>query len=342
MEWPLLETGDRRFRVDDDKYLKNLEELSAEVHKYVAPSSPSSTIAVLGAASTLLSPREWPPRRSRCTPVRRPRRRAATRPHHRGDRGIGRSVRLGSRRLQQAGWDGIEINAAADHLFHSFLSRFWNKRTTSTARRAWRTAPASSCSDQRDQEALRTDFPLQLLMNASRSAPVTRPHRRGRQGDRPHLRGQRGRLAARALSLSGMHQGSYLPDNLFYPSLTSARRVPQGDGLEPQRGVVQRSSGGGYQAGGRYPGDDGGRFDADSAEKVLSEARRTISASTAASSPTMTMQQDTRRPRTRRAALHQVRPLQQYLQRGAALPHQRLLRHRLLRLGAARPLKRCL
>jgi len=37
MEWPLLEVGDRRFRVDDDKYLKNLEELSAEVHKYGCP-----------------------------------------------------------------------------------------------------------------------------------------------------------------------------------------------------------------------------------------------------------------------------------------------------------------
>jgi 2,4-dienoyl-CoA reductase-like NADH-dependent reductase (Old Yellow Enzyme family) len=37
MEWPLLEEGDRRFRVDDDKYLKNLEELSAEVHKHGVP-----------------------------------------------------------------------------------------------------------------------------------------------------------------------------------------------------------------------------------------------------------------------------------------------------------------
>ena len=36
MEWPLLEEGDRRFRVDDDKYLKELEELAAEVHKYGA------------------------------------------------------------------------------------------------------------------------------------------------------------------------------------------------------------------------------------------------------------------------------------------------------------------
>jgi 2,4-dienoyl-CoA reductase-like NADH-dependent reductase (Old Yellow Enzyme family) len=37
MEWPLLEEGDRRFRIDDDKYLKQLEELAAEVHKYGVP-----------------------------------------------------------------------------------------------------------------------------------------------------------------------------------------------------------------------------------------------------------------------------------------------------------------
>ena len=37
MEWPLLEEGDRRFRIDNDKYIPNLAELSAEVHKYGVP-----------------------------------------------------------------------------------------------------------------------------------------------------------------------------------------------------------------------------------------------------------------------------------------------------------------
>ena len=31
-------------------------------------------------------------------------------------------------RAQKAGFDGIELNAACTHLFHSFLSPFWNKR----------------------------------------------------------------------------------------------------------------------------------------------------------------------------------------------------------------------
>ena len=37
MEWPLLEDGDRRFRVDNDKYIPKLRELSAEVHKHGVP-----------------------------------------------------------------------------------------------------------------------------------------------------------------------------------------------------------------------------------------------------------------------------------------------------------------
>ena len=48
MEWPLLEEGDRRFRIDDDKYIKNLAELAAEVHKYgvphLHPALPSGTL----------------------------------------------------------------------------------------------------------------------------------------------------------------------------------------------------------------------------------------------------------------------------------------------------------
>lgn len=31
-------------------------------------------------------------------------------------------------RVQKASYDGLEINADADHLFHSFISRYWNRR----------------------------------------------------------------------------------------------------------------------------------------------------------------------------------------------------------------------
>ncbi len=64
MEWPLAETGDRRFRVDDDKYIKNLSELDRrESTSTAVPSSCSSTIAVRGGASITPWQSGWPPRR---------------------------------------------------------------------------------------------------------------------------------------------------------------------------------------------------------------------------------------------------------------------------------------
>jgi len=40
----------------------------------------------------------------------------------------------GAERAAKAGFDGLEINTAGDHLGNSFLSRFWNKRTDITER----------------------------------------------------------------------------------------------------------------------------------------------------------------------------------------------------------------
>jgi hypothetical protein len=37
MEYPLWETGDRRFRIDDDKYIKDVSELTETIHKYGCP-----------------------------------------------------------------------------------------------------------------------------------------------------------------------------------------------------------------------------------------------------------------------------------------------------------------
>ncbi len=79
MEWPLLEKGDRRFRVDDDKYIKNLEELSAEVHKYGCPiftqlyhRGPWGGIYALIAKPSGRLAGDHAPRRSTCTTRTRP------------------------------------------------------------------------------------------------------------------------------------------------------------------------------------------------------------------------------------------------------------------------------
>ena len=37
MEWPLAETGDRRARIDDDKYITDFSELTKVIHSYGCP-----------------------------------------------------------------------------------------------------------------------------------------------------------------------------------------------------------------------------------------------------------------------------------------------------------------
>lgn len=220
MEWPLLEVGDRRFRVDDDKYLKNLEELSAEVHKYGCPiftqlyhRGPWGGIYALiakrvaASAVTMYSPfdvhEEEPPHALTIDEIEELIDRFAS----------------GAARLQQAGWDGIEINAAADHLFHSFLSRFWNKRDDIYGPQSMENRTRFIVQVIREiKKRCGQDFPVQILMNAleigageegltlEEAKEIARIYE-ANGVDSLHVR----------YHWAGMHQGSYLPDNIFYP-----------------------------------------------------------------------------------------------------------------------------
>ncbi len=220
MEWPLLEKGDRRFRVDDDKYIKDLEELSAEVHKYGVPiftqlyhRGPWGGIYRLIAKRVAASPitmhspfdvhEEEPPHALTIEEI-----------EELIDRFASAAVRL-----QKAGWDGIEINAAADHLFHTFLSRFWNKRDDIYGPQSMENRTRFIVSVIKEiKKRCGQDFPVQILMNAFEIGA-------GDEGITIEEGKEIARIyeSAGADSLhvryhwAGMHQGSYLPDNLFYP-----------------------------------------------------------------------------------------------------------------------------
>ena len=220
MEWPLLEEGDRRFRVDDDKYIKNLSELADEVHKYDVPiytqlyhRGPWGGIYALIAKRVAASPvtmytpfdvhDEEPPHALTIEEIEE----------------LVDRFAAGAYRLQQAGWDGIEINAAADHLFHSFLSRFWNKRDDMYGPQSMENRTRFIVAVINEiKKRCGQDFPVQILMNAFEIGA-------GDEG----LTIEEGKEIARIYEAtgvdslhvryhwSGMHQGSYLPDNLFYP-----------------------------------------------------------------------------------------------------------------------------
>jgi 2,4-dienoyl-CoA reductase (NADPH2) len=221
MEWPLLEEGDRRHRIDNDKYIKNLAELSAEVHKYGCPiftqlyhrgpwSGIYALIAEPCAASAVTYPSpfdvhdEKPPHVLTIEEIEELVDRFAS----------------GTARLQQAGWDGIEINAAADHLFHTFLSRFWNKRDDKYGPQSMENRTRFIVDVIKEiKKRCGQDFPVQILMNAIEV---------GLPGDEA-LSLEEGKQIARIYQSvgvdslhvrshwAGMHQGSYNQENMFYP-----------------------------------------------------------------------------------------------------------------------------
>ena len=219
MEWPLLEDGDRRFRIDHDKYLKQLGELSKEIHQYDVPlftqlyhRGPWSGVYALAAqpcassAVTYPSPfdvhDEKPPHALTIEEIEFLVERFAS----------------GTARLQQAGWDGIEVNAAGDHLFHTFLSRFWNKRDDKYGAQNMENRTRFLVDVVKEiKKRCGQDFPVQVLING---IEVGVPNDQALSmeeskeialilvatgADSLHVRSH----------WAGMHQGSYNQENMF-------------------------------------------------------------------------------------------------------------------------------
>jgi 2,4-dienoyl-CoA reductase (NADPH2) len=221
MEWPLPEEDDRRFRVDNDKYIPQLRELADEVHKYDVPiftqlyhrgpwSGIYALIAEPVAASAVTYPSpfdvhdEEPPHVLTIEEI-----------EELVDRFASATVRL-----QKAGWDGIEINAAADHLFHSFLSRFWNKRDDKYGPQSMENRTRFIVDVIKEiKKRCGQDFPVQILMNA---VEVGLPGgealslAEGKEIAKIYQSVGVDSLHVRS-HWAGMHQGSYNQENMFYP-----------------------------------------------------------------------------------------------------------------------------
>jgi len=221
MEWPLPEDGDRRFRVDHDRYIPQLKELSAEVHKYDVPiftqlyhrgpwGGVYSLIAEPVAASAVTYPSPFDVHEDKP-------------PHVLTIDEIEELVdrfAAASYRLQQAGWDGIEINAAGDHLLHGFLSRFWNKRDDKYGPQSLENRMRFVVDVIKEiKKRCGEDFPVQVLMNAVEV---------GLPGDEALSLEEGKEIAKVCESIGvcslhvrshwvGMHQGSYNQENMFYP-----------------------------------------------------------------------------------------------------------------------------
>ncbi|MCP4608286.1 MAG: FAD-dependent oxidoreductase [Planctomycetes bacterium] len=123
IDYPLGKTNLDGIRIDDDKYISGLSELTDAIHKHNCP----AFVQLLHAGPWHRA--GWQPVAASASDVSE---RAGMQPPRELSiseiEGIVEQFASAAERAQKAGFDGVDINAAAAHLLSTFLSRHWNKR----------------------------------------------------------------------------------------------------------------------------------------------------------------------------------------------------------------------
>lgn len=221
VEYPFDEPGDVRLRIDDDKYIQDNGEIAEVIHKHGCPA-----FVQFYHRGPWLQPYALHRPHIAASPVRPPgsefdlHGEAAPRELTISEIDELKNIFVtAAYRLKKAGFDGIELNAGSDHLFATFLSRYWNKRQD-----------AYGCASMEDRsrflvqiireikKKLGEDFPIIVLMNALELGM-------GNEG----MTYDEGKALAQILQKAGVdalhvrshwlgnHLGSYNQENLFYP-----------------------------------------------------------------------------------------------------------------------------
>ena len=215
MEAPYKETDDRRYRVDDDRFLPDIEALAAEVHKHDCPlflqfyhRGPWGGVyavdrrRIAASAVTVASPFDvYEPEPPHALTTR-------------GGRGGRRGVRGRRRCARPAAASTASRSTPPTTTCCPPSSRAsGTSATTATARRAWRTGRGSwSRSSQGIKQRVGPDFPVQVRMNAIEiGAGAGGLHDRRGQGAGRAAGGRRRRLPAREVPLDGHAPGLVQP-----------------------------------------------------------------------------------------------------------------------------------
>jgi 2,4-dienoyl-CoA reductase (NADPH2) len=136
IDYPAGARWRRRYRIDDDRYIRGLSELTEIIHKYGCPTFMQMNHD--GPWQTKnWDPPNIPPLFTGQPIAASPVSFKAVNDFHND---LPRELTVGeieeivekfaraAVRAQKAGFDGVDVNAASSHLLHNFLSPFWNRR----------------------------------------------------------------------------------------------------------------------------------------------------------------------------------------------------------------------
>ena len=221
VEYPFDEPGDVRLRIDDDKYIQDISEIAEVIHKHGCPA-----FVQLYHRGPWLQPYALHRPHIAASPVRAPESEfdlhgeAAPKELTIAEIGELRNIFVSTAyRLKKAGFDGIELNAGSDHLFATFLSRYWNKRQDDYGCASMENRSRFLVQIiQEIKRSLGEDFPISVLINALEVGMGDEGMTYDESQALAQILEKAGVDALHVRShWLGHHVGSYNQENLFYP-----------------------------------------------------------------------------------------------------------------------------
>ncbi len=217
-----------RYRIDNDRYIQGLSELTAVIHKYGCPTFMQMNHDGPWQAHLLGddSPFQGPPIGASPTVLKNENDFHNEPPHELTIPEIEVIIdkfASAAARAQRAGFDGVDINAASSHLLHNFLSPFWNRRQDAYGGSAENRARIVTSIIKEIKKRLGQDFPVSVCINSieiGQAADIA---------DDKCVTVEDARQTAQLLEAAGAnaihvrshwlgyHVAAYLPDLLFYP-----------------------------------------------------------------------------------------------------------------------------
>jgi 2,4-dienoyl-CoA reductase-like NADH-dependent reductase (Old Yellow Enzyme family) len=229
IDYPLGARWKQRYRIDDDKYINGLNELTQVIHKHKCP-----TFVQMWHDGPWQSPLfpdypatfDGPPIGASPVNLNVPGDFHRDMPSELTIPEIGEIIdkfASAAVRVQKAEFDGIDINAASSHLFHNFMSPFWNRRLDAYGGSTENRTRFLVQVIQEMKKRTGRDFPVSVIINGielGRAIGVK---------DEECMTAEESRKIARILQEAGAdaimvrnhwlgyHVGGFLPDYLCYP-----------------------------------------------------------------------------------------------------------------------------
>lgn len=228
VDWPHGSRWKERYRIDDDRYIEGMAELAEAIHVHGCP-----TFVQMWHDGPWQNPLFGAPGLFEGPPIgASPVNLEAIGDFHRD---VPRPLSVGeieeiidkfasaAVRVQKAGFDGVDVNAASSHLLHNFLSPYWNRREDEYGGSPENRARLVTTIVREVKERCGDDFAVTVLMNGFELGRMVGiaddeclTHPLALEYAKLFEQAGADALQVRSQWL-GFHVSGFFPDYLFYP-----------------------------------------------------------------------------------------------------------------------------